>query len=228
MAYTRKIMAFFGFMDFLLLGIAIVSIVFSIVWREPDTLRNLELSTQHLNEGLIMGVILLVSWVVSVGALLSPNNSIKGFVLFNWTLALDAIVVLIVGTTLWFYTLMVRDNYLAVWEVQSTETRVAIQDLFSCCGYFEPNDTTVALGGFCANETFVTSLFNASDTTQNACVTSITGHAEPMLNQIFTYVYGFMAVVGGLFLASLCVIKTRQEKERFRRIDVKRGGVGFV
>jgi hypothetical protein len=59
-------------------------------------------------------------------------------------------------------------------------------------------------------------------------------------------VYGYMAVILCLLLASLCVIKKvtsipfkcqsqqlnfnsqRQEDERFKKIDAKRGGRGFV
>ena len=51
-----------------------------------------------------------------------------------------------------------------------------------------PNDTTAAVGGFCANTTFIDSLFNATATTTNACISHLTGYGEPMLNQIFTYV----------------------------------------
>ena len=51
-----------------------------------------------------------------------------------------------------------------------------------------PNDTTAAIGGFCANTTFIDSLFNATATTTNACISHLTGYGEPMLNQIFTYV----------------------------------------
>lgn len=51
-----------------------------------------------------------------------------------------------------------------------------------------PNDTTAAIGGFCANQTFIDSLVNATATTQNACIEELTGYGEPMLNQIFTYV----------------------------------------
>ena len=52
-----------------------------------------------------------------------------------------------------------------------------------------PNDTTAAIGGFCANTTFIDSLFNATATTTNACISHLTGYGEPMLNQIFTYVF---------------------------------------
>ncbi|PCH38694.1 tetraspanin [Wolfiporia cocos MD-104 SS10] len=225
---TKMIMGFWGFVNVCLLAAAIISIVFSVVWREPNLLLNLTLSTTHLNAGLIMGIILLISWLISIGALLSSNNSVMGFVVLNWALVVDSIAVLIVGTIFWQYTLGIRNNYLQVWEAQSTETRIAVQDLFKCCGYYAPNDTTVALGGFCANQTFVDGLFVSNTSNTNACVGPITAFAEPTLNQIFTYVYGFMAVVICLFLASLCVIKTRQEKERFRKIDAKRGGRGFV
>lgn len=76
-----------------------------------------------------MGVILLVSWVVSIGALVSPNNSITGFVILNWALVIDSIAILVVGTALWFYTLKIQDNYLAVWQAQSSTTKIAVQDL---------------------------------------------------------------------------------------------------
>jgi len=222
------IMGFWGFVDVLLLAAAVASIALSVIWRQPNLLINLTLSIQHLNAGLIMGVIMLVSWVISIGALIMPNNSITGFIILNWALVLDAISILVTGTSLWFYTLRIQHNYLEVWQAQSNATKIAVQDLFQCCGYFTPNDTTAAIGGFCQSPAFVENLYNATVTTTNACVGPITAHAEPMLNQIFTLVYGFMAVVGCLLLASLCVIKTRQEKERFRKIDAKRGGRGFV
>ncbi|KAI0928257.1 hypothetical protein AcW1_005558 [Taiwanofungus camphoratus] len=224
---TKILLGAWGFLDICLLVDAIVAIVFSIIWREPNLLLNLELSTAHLNAGLILGVILMLSWIVSIAAIIQRNSSIKGFVVLNWALAVDAIAVLIVGTIIWFYTLQERNNYFAVWNAQSPETRLAIQNMFQCCGYFTPNDT-VEFGGFCANATFVNSLVNPNSTDMFRCVSPITKHADVTLNKIFTSVYGFMAVVICLFLASLCVIKTRKEAERFAKIDVKRGGGGFV
>lgn len=90
-----------------------------------------------------------------------------------------------------------------------------------------PNDTG-AFGGFCAGPAFVDALFNATATDTNACVGPVTGFTDFTLNNIFTCVaprlraacaavanavpvshrtiYGFMAIVIALFLASLCVI----------------------
>ncbi|KAI0807281.1 hypothetical protein C8Q74DRAFT_1226864 [Fomes fomentarius] len=173
--------------------------------------------------GLITGIALLATWVVSIGGIVQKNHVITGLVITNWMLVLDSIIILIVGTILWFFSLQQRANYEVVYNAVSRETRLAIQDKFSCCGYLTANDT-VEIGGFCANQTFVDSLVN--DTSR--CVGPITASTDYTLNNIFTSVYGLMAVVITLFLATMCVIKKRQEEERFRLIDAKRGGRGFV
>lgn len=123
---------------------------------------------------------------------------------------------------------------------------------FSCCGYFNSSDLAVVGGAFCTSQEFITNLtaHNFDDKTNitevGLCVKPITGFADVTLNGIFSCVprlpfsishaevecirtvYGFMAIVIGLFLASLCVIKKREEEERFKKIDAKRGGSGFV
>jgi len=227
---TKILMGVWGFLDVLLLGAGVLATVFSIVWREPNVLLNFTLSTQKLDAGLVLGIFFLVTFLISIVAMIRRNNSVVGLIVLNWALVLDAIVTLVVGTAVWFYTLEERNNYLAVWQAASPDTRVDLQNMFSCCGYFAPNDTTAEIraGSFCQSQDFVNSLFNATATTTNACVTPVTAHTDFTLNNIFTSVYGFMAVVICLLLATLCVIKTRTEKERFRKIDAKRGGGGFV
>lgn len=41
-------------------------------------------------------------------------------------------------------------------------------------------------------------------------------------------IYGFVGIVGALFLATVCVINERKLEVRFAKIDAKRGGSGFV
>jgi hypothetical protein len=41
-------------------------------------------------------------------------------------------------------------------------------------------------------------------------------------------IYAFIAVIGCLFLATVCVMKERAVEIRFQKIDAKRGGGGFV
>lgn len=222
MVSKRALMAAWGFFDFCLLGAGIITVALSIVWRAPNLMINIALSPTQLDAATILGVIYLLTFVVSIGAMVQPSTAVSGFIVLNWTLILDAVATLVVGTILWFYSLMERNNYYAVWKMQTDATREAVQNMFQCCGYFLPNDT-VAIGGFCQNMQFV----NALNTT-DACVSHITSFSDDMIQPVFTGIYFFMGVVLCLLMASLCVIKTRREEDRFRKIDQKRGGGGFV
>lgn len=154
--------------------------------------------------GLALGICLLVTWAASVGAIVQPNHVTKPLMALNWLLLLDGIGVLVVGTFVWFYTLEERANYHEVFSQQSDATRLAIQNALKCCGYFNASDLVVIqAGSFCDNSTFVNGANNASS---NFCVTPITAKADYTLNNIFTSIYGFMAIIILLFLATLCVI----------------------
>ncbi|KAI5124082.1 hypothetical protein M0805_003909 [Coniferiporia weirii] len=222
---SKKLLGCWAFVDVCLLAAGIISLVFSIVWRTPDLMRDLVVSHSDLTTGLVLGIALLVTWALSVGAIIQPNHVTRGLVALNWLLILDAIGVLVIGSFIWFYTLEERANFHTVFAAQSNATKILIQDKLQCCGYFNSSDLAVVGGSFCANQTFVSVTNNA---TGNFCVTPITKYADYALNNIFTSIYGFMAIIILLFLASLCVVNKRNEGERFRRIDEKRGGRGFV
>jgi len=186
----------------------------------PDLLRNLVISSQDLTTGLVLGIALLVTWALSVGAIIQPNHVTIGLVALNWMLIADGVGILVIGTFVWFYTLQERANFHTVFSAQTPATRIAIQDKLSCCGYFNSTDLVEIGGSFCQNQTFVEVTNNA---TGNFCVTPITAFADMTLNNIFSTIYGYMAIVILLFLASLCVLNKRREGERFRKIDEKRG-----
>jgi predicted membrane protein len=154
------------------------------------------------------------------------NHVTIGLVILNYTLLIDAIGIIIIGTFIWFYTLQERANFHVFWAGASRETRITLQDQLKCCGYFNGTDLAEVGGDFCQTQDLITGL--AANVSSNFCVTPITAFADMTLNNAFTTVYGFMAIVLCLLLASLCVIKKRQEDERFKRIDAKRGGRGFV
>ncbi|RPD65863.1 tetraspanin [Lentinus tigrinus ALCF2SS1-7] len=225
---SKRLMSFWGFVDVCLLAAGVILVVFSELFRMPNLMINFTLSNNFLLSGLITGIFFLITFVVSIGAVVQKNHNTTGLVILNWLLVIDAIVVLVVGTTIWFFSLQQRNNYLKVYNSVSAQTRIQIQDKFSCCGYFTNNDTVEIGGSFCANQTFVDQLVNATDASFGRCVGPITASTDYTLNNVFTTIYGFMAVVITLFLATMCVIKRRQEEERFKRIDAKRGGRGFV
>jgi len=187
---------------------------------------NMTFSPSDLDAGLVMGIAFLLTSALSVGAIIQRNHVTIGLVILNWVLIADAIIVLVVGTLVWFYTLRERSEFHALYAKMQPSQRITIQDKFSCCGYFNASDLLEIGGSFCQNSTFANSL--NTTVASNFCVSPVTKDADTSLNEVFSTTYGFMAGIIGLFLSSLCVIKARQEIERFRRIDAKRGGRGFV
>jgi len=223
---SRKLMAVWTVFDVALLLCGVVALVLSFVWRAPNILMNMVLSNADLTAGMLLGVALLATFVISIGAIVQRNHVTIGLVILNYALLLDAIGIVIIGTFVWFFTLQERANFHKLWVEATPAVRQTLQDQFKCCGYFNGTDAVQIGGSFCVSQSFVNSL--ASNKTTNFCVTPVTAFADMTLNNVFTTVYGFMAVVLCLLLASLCVIKKRQEDERFKRIDAKRGGRGFV
>jgi len=216
---SRKLLGAYAFTSFCMLAAGVISIAFSIVWRAPNVLRNIAISSSDLTIGLVIGVAYLITWIISVGAIIQPTHVTIGLVFLNWTLLGDAIITLIVGTIIWFFTLRERANFAKIFDSASPTIRQGVQDALQCCGYFNSTDSVV-LQGFCSDATKAASA--------TPCVGPLTGYADFTLNNIFSSIYGSMAVIIALFLASMCVIKVREEEERFRRIDEKRGGRGFV
>lgn len=212
-------------LNFLLLAAGAVSLALSIVWRKPDILMNMVLSNADLTAGTIMGIAFIVTFFIAVAGVVQRNHVTIGLVITNYVLLTDALGVLIIGTFVWFFTLKERANFHALWIAATPDVRKQLQDKLHCCGYFAGNDSA-EISNFCANQTFITTL---NDTIlSNFCVTPITAFADTTLNNIFTTTFGFMAIVLCLLLATLCVIKKRHEDERFKKIDAKRGGKGFV
>jgi hypothetical protein len=212
-------------LDVLLLAAGAVTLALSIVWRTPNILMNMVLSSADLTAGTVLGIALIVTFMISIGAIIQRNHVTIGLVILNYALLVDAIGILVIGTFVWFFTLQERANFRKLWLSAPPATRLALQDKFKCCGYFNGTDLA-EIGGFCESQNFINDLI--PNVTTNFCVTPITGFADVTLNNVFTTVYGYMAIVLCLLLASLCVIKKRQEDERFKKIDAKRGGRGFV
>jgi len=223
---SKKLIGVWVALDVLLLAAGAVAVALSIVWRAPNTLMNMVLSSADLTAGTVLGVALLVTFAISIGAIIQRNHVTIGLVILNYALLLDALGILVIGTFVWMFTLKERDNFHKLWLEATPASRIALQDQFKCCGYFDGSDSAEIGGSFCQSQQFISNL--AANVTNNFCVSPITNFADVTLNNIFTTVYGFMAIVLCLLLASLCVIKKRQEDERFKKIDAKRGGRGFV
>lgn len=56
------------------------------------------------------------------------GKAVWGLIVLNWVLILDAIAIVIVGSAIWFYTLKEQNTYHAVYEKQSPQTIIDIQN----------------------------------------------------------------------------------------------------
>jgi len=224
---SRKLMAVWVFLDFCLLAAGGASLALSIIWRAPNVLLNMVYSEADLTALMALGIALIGTFTISLCAIAQKNHVIVGLVILNWALIADAIGVVIIGSFLWFFTLQERSHFHGVYALQSQVNRIFIQDTFKCCGYFNANDLVEFGGHYCTDLTFLQSP-TFLNSTNPFCVDPVTNFADGLLNTAFTTVYGYMAIIMGLILASLCVIRKRLEGERFKKIDLKRGGGGFV
>lgn len=227
---SRKLMAFWGVIDFCMLAAGVVSVVFSFAFRKKDILLNMTISSADLTAALVLGIMLLITFLFSIGAIVQKNHVTIGLVVLNYMLIVDGIAILTAGTFVWFFTLQERNNFHKLYLELPPSSRSFIQDKFSCCGYFNGSDA-VESSTFCT--TTQIAFINALDpsdvnNSNNFCVTKVTAFADYALNNVFSGCYGFVAIVLTLLLASLCVINKRKEDERFKKIDAKRGGRGFV
>ncbi|KAB5596125.1 hypothetical protein CTheo_397 [Ceratobasidium theobromae] len=204
--------------DLALLLAGALCIALSIIWRSPDLLRDLVISDTDLNGGLSIGIMFCITFVISIGAILTKASNM-GLKALNWSLIVDSVATVVVGSIVWFYTLQERKNFSEVWGQQSQDTLLKIQENFQCCGYYNGTDRAIGTG-ICSNQAFALN--------STGCVGAITNYADYTLNNIFTSIYGFQAILIALFLATTCIINKRNEEERFRKIDAKRGGRGFV
>jgi hypothetical protein len=213
---SKRLTGVWVFLDLCLLVAGAVSVALSIVWRAPNLLANMVFSKNDLTAGMILGIAFIITFVISIGAIIQRNHVTIGLVVLNWVLILDALGVITVGSFIWFFTLREREYFHSLWAAQTRDNRILLQDQLKCCGYYNSTDFAEVGGKFCVDNNFIS-------TNNKSCVDTITSFADHSLNNLFTTVYGFMAIILAFFLASLCIINKRLEGERFKKIDAKRG-----
>lgn len=148
---SKRLLACYAFVDAWLLAAGVLSIAMSIVWKAPNLMLNLTLSSSDLLgefllspyphripwtsspplfciAGMILGIILLATFLVSIVAIVQPNHITIGLVILNWTLVVDGLAILVVGTYLWYFTLGIRTYYFHVYNAASADIRVQIQN----------------------------------------------------------------------------------------------------
>ena len=100
-----------------------VQYYFIILWPNFWELKKFTLA------GVILGVALLTTSIISIGAIIQRNHVTIGLVLLNYALLVDAIGILVIGTIFWFSTLQERAEFHNFWVGTSPTTKIALQDM---------------------------------------------------------------------------------------------------
>jgi hypothetical protein len=232
---SRYLMGFWTLMDILLLGAGGLSVGMSIVWKKPDLIMNTVLTPGMLlgavlsiflqslpsliiclsTAGLILGIMLLITFVVSVGAIVQANHVTIGLVILNYCLVVDSIAVLIVGTFIWYPSLQQRAIFHKAWASFTDPERTMLQNKWKCCGYFNASDIAVVGSGsdFCTQTqvTFLNVLdLGNDDNAHFFCVKPYTAASDYTLENTFTYVspriYFIPAILTLVRSSALCTL----------------------
>ncbi|KAF8459974.1 hypothetical protein JB92DRAFT_2802455, partial [Gautieria morchelliformis] len=152
---SRALLAFWAFFDTVLLASGILAVVVSILWHAPNnTLRMLVITQEYMTAGLVLGTLLLLTFLVSIPAILSvpARDTFRStpLTVLNILLIIDTFAVLGVGTLVWWATLRERVHFAGVFDAASVQTRSVVQDQLHCCGYWAGNDSSAVGAGFCA------------------------------------------------------------------------------
>lgn len=78
--------------------------------------------------GLVLGIALLVTFVLSIVAVVQRNHITFGFVVLNYALLIDGLMIVVIGTFVWYFTLQERVNFHKVYSEQSSANRLFIQE----------------------------------------------------------------------------------------------------
>jgi hypothetical protein len=214
---SKQLYSVWAVLDLMLLAAGGITIAFSVIWQAPDVLRNLVVSNTMLTAGLVLGIAFCIAVVFSIGGVVQPNHVTLGLTIFNYVLMVVSIITITVGSSIWFWTLRETENFTLLWLGLEPEKQGVVQDALRCCGWLDKTDSFFNQG-FCA----------APPADVKGCFGPLLAFADNTLMNVFTTIYGFMAILVALILANMCVINKRLERERFRKIDAKRGGRGFV
>ena len=143
--------------------------------------------------------------MISIIAVVQRNHITVGFVVLNYALVIDGIMIIVIGVFVWFFTLRERDNFHKLWLELTSAERLTLQDQLQCCGYFDASDAVEIGGSFC-NQTqvdFLNTLDSADDNNAKFfCVSPVTSFADMTLNNVFTCVLGIGATSRCLLIDS--------------------------
>lgn len=71
----------------------------------------------------------MITFIISISAIIQRNHVTIGLVLLNYALLVDAVGILVMGTYVWVSTLQERAEFHNFWVGTSPATKIALQDM---------------------------------------------------------------------------------------------------
>ncbi|KAI0147505.1 hypothetical protein GGR57DRAFT_253297 [Xylariaceae sp. FL1272] len=199
----------------LILGFSIIvkSTCFDPPSNGNDAARDLLYQQFPFTAGIANSVISFIAFATTLPALATNN---RGWLkLAGVLIVISALFTLIIGLDLWIFTLRIKETFGTIWTAQNTQVQELMQTAFQCCGYFNSTSPAFITDATCPSP--------ASAALVQGCATPIASFSNTFVDNIFTALFGIVAVDALAVVAIACVLKDRKETERFRHIDEKSG-----
>lgn len=198
------------------------SSITSIPLSQTVSFLNVILSSTDIMGALAIGVLFIATTFSAIPSIISRGTG--GLLLLNVGLVPDMLATIAASGMIWYRSLKPRAIFAEVWATGGDNVRNAIQNEWSCCGYWSNSDMSPLTGVF--PSAMCPSL--EVDITKPACVDPFTGYANNLLVAVSTFMFAGAALLAGWFLVNLCVVSERQMQKRFHLIDQKREKMGYV
>ncbi|CAG8761520.1 15423_t:CDS:2, partial [Dentiscutata erythropus] len=200
---------------YLITGMIMISFGSSFLMTYGRNIRSVVLSKPSLIGGIIIGIIRVLTFFVGTIGFFAPFKRFHNWLIAQFVcIAMTSIALLILGAKIWFKTLDERNFFENVWIGWMNGTRARFQDQLNCCGWEYPLSYGVVSRG-CLD------LQQANATMFGGCDNLIIGAGDKISREIFTLLFGFIAIDIITFLAISVLIHARKIVERFRKIEEK-------
>jgi len=176
--------------------------------------RNLLLMQCPLSAAIGNGILVFVSFLLSIPAMIMPMT--RGWLkVHGYMVVVCALFTMVLGLDIWFETLKTRANLGVVFSKSPDTTKSLLQQSLDCCGYNNSTSPPFVVDATCPNAAIAAATVG--------CITPFTKFANNFLDLIFTGAFGIVGIDVCLVLATAMLLKDRKEKERYRHIDEKNG-----
>lgn len=219
---VNKIQLAYVVSDGLLLLMGVFILAFSIIvgnirdevpTNGRQAARNLLYQGFPLTAGIVNAVFVFATFVITLPGL--ATSSRKFLKLGGYMAVVCTIFSMILGLYLWILTLKTRGDFEPLFAIQSDQVKSLMQTEFNCCGYVNSTSPAFVTDATCPSK--------AAAAIMRGCATPISSFANVFLDNIFTALFGVVGFDVVFIMATVCLLKDRKERERFRHIDEKNG-----